>query len=164
MYWKQWLQTLLSLVVLLGLLELLLPSGELAKYSKLVLGLSLMLAVLQPITLLFNEEFLGVDLAWLKETENIPDVHRLAERIQWAAASSVLAEHEEAAAHLEEVLASLEYVQRVRVQLSGGEHAAQSIQVFVDPWEPSVRQEAERLVSTLLRLPAQRISVLPWAE
>ena len=97
MYWKQWLQTLLSLVVLLGLLELLLPSGELAKYSKLVLGLSLMLAVLQPITLLFNEEFLGVDLAWLKETENIPDVHRLAERISGRPRVQ-FCRHEEAAA------------------------------------------------------------------
>ena len=46
MYWKQWLQTLLTLAVLLGILEMLLPSGELAKYSKLVLGLALMLASL----------------------------------------------------------------------------------------------------------------------
>ena len=38
MYWKQWLLTLLSLVVLLGVSELLLPPGELARYAKLVLG------------------------------------------------------------------------------------------------------------------------------
>ena len=45
MYWKQWLQTLLTLAVLLGILKCSFLR-ELAKYSKLVLGLALMLAVL----------------------------------------------------------------------------------------------------------------------
>lgn len=74
MYWRQWLQTLFSLAVLLAVLELLLPSGELAKFARLVLGLSLMLAVLEPVVLLVNEEMLGVDLTWLQGGEDAPDV------------------------------------------------------------------------------------------
>ena len=58
MYWKQWLQTLLSLVVLLGVSELRSPWGS-CRFAKLVLGLCLMLAVLQPLVLLVNQDLLG---------------------------------------------------------------------------------------------------------
>jgi stage III sporulation protein AF len=67
MYWREWLQSLLGLVVLLGVLEMLLPSGELAKYSKLVLGLALMLAFLQPLTILLNQDVRDLDLSWISE-------------------------------------------------------------------------------------------------
>lgn len=47
--WRGWIQTLIALVVVLGFLEMLLPDTSIKKFSKLVFGLVLMLAVLQPI-------------------------------------------------------------------------------------------------------------------
>ena len=107
MYWKQWLQTLLSLVVLLGVSELLLPPGELARFAKLVLGLCLMLAVLQPLVLLVNQDLLGVDLAWLRGTDVAPEVELSAERLQWAGIQVLWQEHDQQfAAELEKALAA----------------------------------------------------------
>ncbi len=164
MYWKQWLQTLLSLVVLLGVLELLLPAGELARFAKLVLGLSLMLAVLQPLTLLVDPELLGVDLAWLPETGSAPYVQDRAERLRLAAVRALLEEGgQELKAQLEKALAGIEAVQRVRVELPL-ENGAAPVRVFIDPWEPATRREAEQLVSALLNLPLQHIVVLAWPE
>ena len=84
MYWKEWLQTLLSLVILVGVAEMLLPSGRLAKFSQLVLGLALMLAVLQPLTLLFNADLNSPDLFGPSALWSVPDLEELAAEIRLA--------------------------------------------------------------------------------
>ncbi|HBN95175.1 MAG TPA: hypothetical protein DDZ66_02655, partial [Firmicutes bacterium] len=94
MYWREWLQTLLSLVILLGIVEMLLPSGELAKYSKLVLGLALMLAILQPLTILLNQDLQNMDLTWISTISSEPQVQVLAERVQLAATTPFLKQDE----------------------------------------------------------------------
>lgn len=163
MYWKQWLQTLLILVVLLGVLELLLPSGELARFSKLVLGLSLMLAVLQPLVLLFSPEMLGVDLTW--SGEYAPDLQLKAERLQIAAARPLLEQNEASlTVQLEEALADLDGVENVQVQLLEGVSGEEQVQIYLEPFNAELRLEAARLAAALLNLPVRYIAVLPWTE
>lgn len=162
MYWKQWLQTLITLVVLLGMVELLLPGGELAKFARLVLGLSLLLALLQPVMLLLEPGLLGADLSWLPVEPFVPEVEERAQRLQWAATKALWAgTDQKLKQHLEGILAGLDGVQRVRVQLPP-EWSGEAVQIFLDPWESGLRQEARELVASLLNLPLQRIAVLAW--
>ncbi|HHW73452.1 MAG TPA: hypothetical protein GX393_09535 [Firmicutes bacterium] len=165
MYWRQWLQTLFSLAVLLAVLELLLPSGELAKFARLVLGLSLMLAVLEPVVLLVNEEMLGVDLTWLQGGEDAPDVQQLAGTVQWAAVRPFWDEHTGSlAAQLEDALAGLGEVEKVEVRLPASGEGAAMLEILIEPFQPRLRQEVVQLASALLNISPQHISVLPWSE
>lgn len=52
--WRSWLRMLIGLVLVIGLFDMLLPETDLKKLAKLVMGLVIMLAVLQPITALLN--------------------------------------------------------------------------------------------------------------
>ncbi|HAN95623.1 MAG: stage III sporulation protein AF [Limnochordia bacterium] len=163
MYWKQWLQTLLSLVVLLGVSELLLPPGELARFAKLVLGLCLMLAVLQPLVLLVNQDLLGVDLAWLRGTDVAPEVELSAERLQWAGIQVLWQEHDQQfAAELEKALAALPGVQKVQADLPPQGSGAQSVRIFLEPYEPHLRLDVQETAAALLRVSPGHIAVLPW--
>ena len=76
MNWREWLRTLLGLSVLLGLAEMLLPQGNMAKFSKLVFGLVLILAVLEPVVNLVSLNPITID-ASLSGTGFEPKLTRL---------------------------------------------------------------------------------------
>lgn len=52
--WQEWLRLLITLVIIIGFFEMLLPANDLKKLAKLVAGLVLMLAVLQPVLAIVN--------------------------------------------------------------------------------------------------------------
>ncbi len=47
--WRQWLRIITTLIILMGFFEMLIPENDLKKLTKLVMGLVIMLAILQPI-------------------------------------------------------------------------------------------------------------------
>lgn len=165
MYWRQWLQTLLSLAILLGILEMLLPSGELAKYAKLVLGLALMLAVLEPVTILLNLDIQSIDLSWQDGLSSEPDVEALAARVKLAAAAPFLMEEKvHLSAQLEGVLSGLEGVNAVWVEVSSAEEKSALISIFLDPFEADLAGSIGQIAASLLHVPVNQISVQRWAD
>lgn len=161
MYWKEWMQTILALVVLLGILEMLLPSGDLAKFAKLVLGLALMLAVLQPITLLFKADLGRFDVEWFGLNTREPEITVLAERVMEVASVPFL-KHEEGLliTEIESVLKILENVEDVQVKIQSSSH----VQVFLRPFEPSTETKVRKVTAAILNLPEHQISVVRWPE
>lgn len=165
MYWKEWLQTLLGLVVLLGILEMLLPPGDLAKFSKLVLGLVLMLAVLQPLTILLNRGLENPDLSWLNASAPEPQIQALAERLQKAAVSPFV--HEEdggVARQIEGMLLTIEQIQDVKVQIQSPERGESIILVWLQPFELSIENRVRRIVAAILNVAEQQIRVEKWPD
>ncbi|NMB21259.1 MAG: hypothetical protein GX979_10360 [Firmicutes bacterium] len=159
MYWQQWLQALLGLVVLLCVLEMLLPSGELAKFSKLVLGLAIMLAVLQPLSILLNQDVQVLDFAWEDSPEWAPDVQSLAERVQLAATTPFLRSNEEQVANqLEDILLSQDIVESASVQIRE-ERRQLVVHISVHPFSPRDADRVRELVSSILNIPAERVLV-----
>lgn len=47
--WREWIRTITGLVIMVGFLQMLLPENSMRSVAKLVMGLVLMLAILQPI-------------------------------------------------------------------------------------------------------------------
>lgn len=165
MYWREWLQTLLSLVILLGILEMLLPSGELAKFSKLVLGLALMLAVLQPLTLLLDGDLGTLDLSWMSTSSQQPEIQTLAERIQLAAAGPLLKRDEAVwATQIEDVLLNLVEIREVKVQIENEGSSNARVQVLLRPCERDTATRARQIVASLLNVAEGQISVQHWPE
>ncbi len=165
MYWKQWLQTLLSLVILLAILEMLLPSGELGKYSRLVLGLVLMLAVLQPLAIFLNQDIRDVDLSWISGGPPDPSVQIRGEQVQLAATTPFLQQDTGVlATQLEDVLRSLDYVHEVKVKVKGSERGSTLLQVFLQPFETSSAETVSHIVASLLNIPVKQVSVERWTE
>lgn len=164
MYWKQWLKSLLSLVILLGILEMLLPFGELAKFAKLVLGLVLMLAVLQPLSLLLNQDIAVLDLTWDFQRED-PEVQVLADRIRWVATEPFLEQNEAAlATQLEAALLGLEVVQEAKVHVQNQGQRTALIEVQLVPYNANTKLQVEQFISTMLNLPANKIQVRAWSD
>ncbi len=165
MYWREWLQTLLSLVILLGIVEMLLPSGELAKYSKLVLGLALMLAILQPLTILLNQDLQNMDLTWISTISSEPQVQVLAERVQLAATTPFLKQDEVTfATQIETVLLGLEYVENVKVHIESTGQSDALIHIFLQPFGESRKKTVGEIVASMLHVPVNQISVERWRE
>ncbi len=165
MYWKEWLQTLLGLVILLGVLEMLLPSGELAKFAKLVLGLALMLAILQPLIILLNQEMHSVDLSWISGSSSEPEIKMLAERVQLVAATPFLRQDEvKITTELEQVLQSLDGVEDVRVDLGSSGQRSRLIYVFLRPFTLESARMAGQIVASVLNIPQEQVSVDRWPQ
>ncbi|MDI9484546.1 MAG: stage III sporulation protein AF [Bacillota bacterium] len=165
MYWKQWLQTLLTLAVLLGILEMLLPSGELAKYSKLVLGLALMLAVLEPVSILLNQDLTSFEISWQGSSTPEPNVNALASRVKLAAAAPFVSLDENSLeGQIEDALLGLDYVEAVRVEISDAGKNGALIHVFLQPFEAESAEQVGQIVASLLHFPSEQISVQRWAE
>lgn len=161
MYWKQWLQMLLSLVVLLGLLEILLPPGGTAKFVRLVMGLSLMLALLQPLTLLVLPELGSIDLGLFSGDAGGLNLEMLADRVRLAAARPLLQQGGGLVVEqVEQALLSTGEVQQVRIELTSG--SGPYLRVYLHPVQS--RDRAANLISTLLNLPLSEISILPWPD
>lgn len=160
MYWKQWLQTLLSLVILFGILELLLPSGDLAKFARFVIGLALMLAVLQPIILIINQDAPVLSLNWLNPLAE-PELEIIGDRVRLAAAAPFLDNGGELLGQTEQALLQLTGVKEVKVSRLAGGQAGALVQVKVDPFEASTNHLVEQTVSSLLNLPVKAIQIRP---
>lgn len=155
MYWKEWLQGLLALSVLLGILELLLPPGDLAKFSKLVLGFALMIAFLQPIVILFNEGIDVTTLTWPDRQGDELEIEGMAERVKWAAAQPFL----EDPASIESMLWSLEELESVQVEIPRSGRAHLGITIWIEPFEEELRKRVLQIVGTVLNIEQSYIMV-----
>ncbi len=60
--WQSWLRLLIGLVLIIGLFDMLLPENDLKKLAKLVMGLVIMFAILQPINALLNFGWNGANI------------------------------------------------------------------------------------------------------
>lgn len=159
MYWKEWLQTLLSLVILVGVAEMLLPSGRLAKFSQLVLGLALMLAVLQPLTLLFNADLNSPDLLGPSALWSVPDLEELAAEIRLAAALPFLRQdQEERSRQMEQALLGLDLVEDVQVDMGLGASDA-CIYVSIQPYTLELAEQIQQALGSMVSVPPREISV-----
>lgn len=164
MYWKQWLKSLLSLVILLGVLEVLLPSGGLAKFSKLVLGLALMLAILQPLTLLLNQDVAHLDLSWFLQNGG-SDVAVSANRVRWAAVKPFFEQdREDLTNQLEDVLLGLADVQETKIYFHSQSSSGGIIEVYLKPFNTPTKLQVEQIISTMLNLPVSQIKVQAWVD
>ena len=80
--WRIWLRMLIGLVLVIGLFDMLLPDTDLKKIAKLVMGLAIMLAVLQPITAFLN---VGWDESYISFETTLND-----EQIDWVKAGEMI--------------------------------------------------------------------------
>ena len=158
MYWKEWLQTLLSLVILVGVAEMLLPSGRLAKFSQLVLGLALMLAVLQPLTLLFNADLNSPDLFGPSALWSVPDLEELAAEIRLAAALPFATGPRGAIRQMEQALLGLDLVEDVQVDMGLGASDA-CIYVSIQPYTLELAEQIQQALGSMVSVPPREISV-----
>lgn len=165
MYWKEWLQSLLSLVILLGILEMILPPGDLAKFSRLVFGLVLMLAILQPLTIILDQGVPSVDLTLSDAHSRAPEIEELSESIQLAATTPFLQQNKEAVvSELEDLLLNLEYIDNVRVEIRGAGQYGALIQVFFEPFATRTARSIGDVVGSVLNVSVSQVSVQPWVE
>lgn len=162
MYWKEWLKMLLGLTTLLGVVELLLPPGDIAKFSKLVLGLVLMLAMLQPLTIIFSNGLENIDLTWLEQNYPKMDLLDKVERIQVAAAKPFLeVENENSIVQIESLLLTLESIEDVEVHVRDEGFVA----IKIKPFRMELANRVTRIVEGTLGIPANRIEVVEeWSE
>ncbi|NMB00928.1 MAG: hypothetical protein GX971_05325 [Firmicutes bacterium] len=172
MYWKQWLQTLLSLTILLGLLEMLLPSGGLAKFSKLVLGLTLMLAILQPIILILSPDTPLLEFTQLQQSSQ-PDFQVLADNLRSAAAWPFLEQDGSTMlAELEEALRQSPDIREIEISVQRRGQKSAVVQVLIEPFDAATALRVKQAISAMLNLPTGDIQVLrltdeggdPWAN
>lgn len=154
MYWREWFQGLLALIVILGVAELLLPSGELAKFAKLVLGFALMMAFLQPLAILFNQNFelLGGD--WLPLQAEV-DLGYRAEKLRFAAALPFM----QNPTALEAMLQSMDQIQSVQVEVGATSMGTPQLIIWISPFEKQLKEKVSQVVSTVLNLERSQIIV-----
>lgn len=95
--WQEWLRLLIALVIIIGFFDMLLPANDIKKLAKLVAGLVLMLAVLQPVLAIVN-------LNWATSLQEFPnDVVQSSQQQSWTATAEQLSE-----AGLKPALSSIE--------------------------------------------------------
>lgn len=158
MAWRQWLQALLALVVLSGLAELLLPSGGINKFAKLVLGLVIMLAVFQPLMLIIEPN-------WEKAVFNWPDFEdhdekwsALAGRVQTAGVRPFLQNGDPAcAAQIEILLLTLDQVSEVQVSLEFSLTGIEAVTVQIDTENQQIRDKARKITAGYLNIPDEQV-------
>src|SRR5690554_3929225 len=140
---RSWLKTITTLVVILGFLETILPeSGGVKGFAKLVFGLVLMAAILQPILSLVNLEWALALSPGISDSSQT-DWLATAERLQTRGAQPVLAAVDESAAGQLEALvltvqgveeadvviqASMGQIETVRVEVRGDESVGSRVQ------------------------------------
>jgi len=157
MYWKQWLKMLLGLTTVMGILELLLPEGNLSKFSRLVLGLVLMLAILQPFTILF-------DLNPEKYTMTILDQKypqtRLAEdsdQLRTVAMQPFLKNEKfNASKKIEGLLLTLEAIEDIEVIINEDAH----ILIKLKPLTSEIENRVMAIVERSLNISSSQISIV----
>lgn len=163
MYWREWLKTLLGLTVLLGVLEMLLPPGDLGKFSKLVLGLALMLAVLQPLTILLNQNLETPDLQQLTTDYPAPDISVMAEKVQVAGTRPFLQYNDQSLnKQIEGLLLTMEQIEDVSVQVKNQGEEERTVTIRITPFEDEIQNRVRRAVAGILNLAEHQIWVQAW--
>ncbi len=159
MDWKGWLRTVLGISVLLGIADMLLPKGGTAKFCKLVLGLTLMLAVLQPISNLFSLNPVSVDLDWPGQGLSEPEINSIAARVQLAGARSALrADGGALATQIESLLLDETGLSDVKIEVYSGPGGPAAL-VLVEPFSQRLKEEVQKIMGTVLNLKAEQIEV-----
>lgn len=159
MNWKDWLRMLLGVSVLLGIAEMLLPPGNMAKFSRLVLGLTLMLAVLQPISNLLSLNPVTVDLNWPNRGLSEPEIASTAARMQLAGAKSILrAEGGSLARQIEDLLLAETALTKARVEVGSG-FSSTAATILIEPYNQQLQGEVQNIVSGILNLKTGQIDV-----
>ena len=120
MFWREWLTTLLGLTILLAIVEMILPPGDIGKFSRLVLGLVVLLAVLQPLItfLKLNPEIPSISTWVPAQIEQ--DALVLAEEMRLAGAKPLL--EADSGGHirqLEALLLTMDQIEDVQVEIRG---------------------------------------------
>ncbi len=159
MNWKDWLRTLLGVSVLLGIAEMLLPPGSMAKFSRLVLGLTLMLAVLQPIGNLFSLNPVKADLYWTPGGISELEISSNAARVRLAGARSALrADDGILVAQVESLLLSETEITEVKIKVGTG-YSGTAASVLIEPFNLRLKGQVQNMVSGILDLQAEQIDV-----
>lgn len=154
MNWREWLRTLLGLSVLLGLAEMLLPQGNMAKFSKLVFGLVLILAVLEPVVNLVSLNPITID-ASLSGTSFEPEIDSAAARLRTARTKPLLSA---SSREMEELL--LNQVDLVSVQVEGGTgKGGTTVRVLIEPYDGQLENQVKSIVCGLLGLSPNQVEV-----
>lgn len=164
-YWQEWLKSVLALLVLLGILEMLLPPGELAKFSKLVLGFSLMLAFLQPITILLQQDFVPPDLPVFQTSFLEQEIEERATRVMWAVTKSFWPEGvEQKEEELEHLLSQVKQVEKINVEIVETRGRLEQVLVLLEPLERDLEEQVQHVVSAALNVDFNRIKVAKWPD
>ena len=165
-FWKDWLKTLTTLVILMVILETILPENELRKFAKLVLGLVLMTAVLQPILALV---YLNWDMGdWVVdwETDGNEAWQEVAVRLQSKGSEPVLRSLDQSVVHQVEALVfGIHNVEHVEVHVKNTDGKLGEIVVIVESPDEAVLKKIKRVVAHYLNVDEEKFTVIrrePW--
>ena len=160
-FWKDWLKTLTALVILMVILETILPENELRKFAKLVLGLVLMTAVLQPILAVV---YLNWDLGdWVVDGETVTGEawQETAARLQSKGSEPVFRLLDQSLIHqVEAIVLGIHDVEHVKVQIVNTNGQLGEIVVNVDSRDEAVLMKIKRVVAHYLNMDEERITVI----
>ena len=164
--WKEWLKTITALVIVLGVLETILPDNELRKFAKLVLGLVLMTAVLQP---LLTVVYLNWDLGdWEAEIERGSNEawQGIASRLETKGSEPVFRSLDQSLVHqVEAIVLGMYDVEQVEVQLKKTGSELVEVVVSVDSPDGATLEKVKRVVAHYLNMDEETITVIrrePW--
>lgn len=119
--WQEWLQMLVCLVIIIGFFQMLLPDGQMQRLVKLVMGLVIMLAVMQPILAVLNTEWLiPTSLSWpTSDMVSSPDWNDQAEEIMAAGSKPVFSHITSSTEHqLEAILLINQEISDAKVEIT----------------------------------------------
>lgn len=172
---ENWLQGIIAVVLLAVIVELLLPNSKLTRYTRLVVGLILLLTILSPIMRLFEKDFISsLDASYIlwderlqqntMQTPTLEQIRFKADQLQKSrelqAAKLTAATIE--AAILEDLQKNGQDVKRVQVELfydeQDSEHAypiINTVTVFIEP--PPASETALPEADALVRVEIKAI-------
>jgi stage III sporulation protein AF len=165
MFWREWLTTLLGLTILLAIVEMILPPGDIGKFSRLVLGLVVLLAVLQPLItfLKLNPEIPSISTWVPAQIEQ--DALVLAEEMRLAGAKPLL--EADSGGHirqLEALLLTMDQIEDVQVEIRGSSFDHQMVLVKIDSITPDLELRVRKIVSGILNIGEHQVAVEPWYD
>ncbi|NLJ80384.1 MAG: hypothetical protein GX335_05105 [Firmicutes bacterium] len=160
MVWKEWLRMLLALMIMVSLAEMLLPAGGLGKISKLVLGLVLILAVLQPFLTLIYRNWDGFELSFQPSLGREEEWRDLAEKVKTAGTKPFLKKGEwEGAGQIKALLLTLDQVNEVEVDLEAFLSSNAEVEIRIDTANPRLKSKARKIVANILNLPEESVLI-----
>lgn len=156
---KSWLKTILALTVILGIAELLLPAGDVGKFARLVLGLTIMLAVLQPLSDLLQPSivlptFLPEAIAWHEQ-----NFEPRAESLLWAGMRPLLSGKENTLINeLEELILANTSLEEVSVELENGIFT-ERLKVYIKPKTRDLEEVVRVIIMEYLPFESKNILI-----
>lgn len=157
---REWLKTITALVIILGVLETVLPeSGGIKKFAKLVFGLALMAAILQPVLLIVTLDWAAA-LPLPEAGHGEHDWLAAAERLQAKGAAPLLAAASHAAARqLEGLLLALEGVEDIEVQLTPASDGIEEVTVKVRG-DANLGPRIQKIAAHYFHIPEAQVMVI----